>query len=500
MRISDLVKDLSVRLPPGVGSVDVRGLTHDSRQAGPGDLFVAVPGENFDGRRFAPQAAAQGAAAVLGRGEAPESLTIPWLGADDPRSLLGPLSARLFDHPDEQVQLVGVTGTNGKSTIVTLLAEVLSTTGLATGSLGTIGYFFQGQSFSAPSDAGLRTTPEAPILFRVLDGMRREGAAAIAMEVSSHALSLGRVDGARYDVALFTNLTHDHLDFHGDMENYFEAKRRLFDRLKPSGTAVVHLGDPWGRRLATELAGSVPRLITFGPGGDVSVEDSVLDLEGIRGRFRTPRGDLPFSSSLLGAYNLENLLAVMAVVEALELPHDLVAQGIAEATTVQGRLEKVDAGQDFPALVDYAHTPAALESALNSLRKISDRQIAVVFGCGGDRDRDKRPLMGEIAGRLAALPVATSDNPRGEDPMAILKAVENGLKQSANPAYRLVPDRREAIRGAVAVAAGRPDWVVLVAGKGHEEEQIIGDQKLPFSDRDEIRQAIEALSLAGGRR
>jgi UDP-N-acetylmuramoyl-L-alanyl-D-glutamate--2,6-diaminopimelate ligase len=496
MNLRGLLQDSNLEAPPGV-DVEVCGITHDSRRVEAGDLFVAVPGENFDGRRFAPQAVERGAVAVLGRGEAPPELGVPWIAAEDPRAALGPLSARIYGHPDEQLQLVGVTGTNGKSTVVTLLGHVFEAAGLPAGTLGTLGYRFGGKALEAPTDAGLRTTPEAPDLFRTLRRMHEEGARAVAMEVSSHALELGRVDGAHFDAALFTNLTHDHLDFHRTMEAYFAAKRRLFDRLKPGGRSVVHLGDDWGRRLADELRPLDPGLLTCGEGGDVAVIEAKLDLRGVGATFGTPRGRLEVRSPLLGRYNLENLLMTVAVCEALGLDHRAVAAGLAAAGPVPGRLEMVEAGQTFPALIDYAHTPAALEAALRSLRELGDHRIAVVFGCGGNRDQEKRPVMGEIAGRLADLPVATSDNPRGEEPMAILKAVEEGLKQSGNREYRLVPDRREAIRRVAALATGQPGWAVLVAGKGHEEEQIIGGEKRPFSDREELRGALASGYAVG---
>lgn len=504
MRLRQLLDDLPIRPPaakttptetpagPATAAalnMEIRGVTHDSRQVRPGDLFVAVPGEVFDGRKFAPQAATRGAVAVLGRGDAPSDLEVPWLEAEDPRSLLGPLSSRVYGQPHEKLRLVGVTGTNGKSTIVTVMASLLETAGIPSGSLGTLGYRFKGRAFESALAGDVRTTPEAPDLFRILEEMRREGAAAVAMEVSSHALVLGRVEGARYDVAIFTNLSHDHLDFHGDMESYFAAKRQLFNRLKPGGRAVVHLGDAWGRRLAAELA-EVPGTLTFGEGGDVTAVAAELDLESTRGRIRTPRGEFDFVTPLLGRYNLENVLAVTAAAEALGLPLADIAAGLAHQRPVSGRLEAVDGGQNFPAFIDYAHTPAALEAALTSLRELGEHQLVVVFGCGGDRDRTKRSLMGEIAGRLADLPVATSDNPRGEDPMVILRAVESGLRKSGNTQYRLVPDRREAIQRAVNVAASRGKWAVLVAGKGHEEEQIIGGRKIPFSDRKELQNAL----------
>ena len=334
-------------------------------------------------------------------------------------------------------------------------------------------------------------TPEATDLFRTLRRMRDAGARAVAMEVSSHALELGRVRGLGFDLALFTNLSRDHFDFHAGFEAYYEAKRSLFAQLRESGVAVVNVGDPYGRRLAAELS----RVVTYGPGGDVSCEDAELDRHGIRARLATPRGPLRITSRLLGSYNLENLMAAAAAGEALGLPHATIAEGLAARGPLPGRMEPVDAGQPFPALVDFAHTDAALEAAIRSLRELSGDRVIVVFGCGGDRDPGKRALMGRVAGELADLAIATSDNPRGEDPMAILSAVEEGLRQSGNRDYRLLPDRREAIRQAVAKAG--PGWAVLVAGKGHEEVQIVGDRRLPFSDRAELRQALEERFGAG---
>jgi UDP-N-acetylmuramoyl-L-alanyl-D-glutamate--2,6-diaminopimelate ligase len=319
--------------------------------------------------------------------------------------------------------------------------------------------------------------------------MRQAGAAAVAMEVSSHALSLGRVAGASFDVAVFTNLTRDHLDHHGDMEAYFAAKRRLFAHLKPGGRAVVNLDDPYGRRLAEEM----PQALTYGSaeaGAGVTARDVRLGTGGIRATLATPRGEIAVRSPLLGSYNLENLLATAAAAEALGLPHAAIAAAFAAQRPVAGRMEPVDRGQPFPVFVDYAHTEAALAAALRSTRDLSHGRVAVVFGCGGERDPGKRSAMGRIAGELAELPIVTSDNPRREDPLAIIRAVEEGLRASGRP-YRVEPDRRQAIRAAIGAAAGEAGWAVLVAGKGHEEVQVVGERKIPFSDREEIARALE---------
>jgi UDP-N-acetylmuramoyl-L-alanyl-D-glutamate--2,6-diaminopimelate ligase len=481
MRLSELIHGLGVEVLDG-GDPEISGVAHDSRTVEPGDLFVATVGERFDGRAFVRDAVARGAVAVLG--PAPQEgveTDVPWVVTEDPRALLGPLAARAYGHPDRELVLAGVTGTNGKSTVATLLTAILDAAGLPAGFIGTLGYRFGGRTFP-----GGHTTPEASDLFRTLRRMRDAGAGAVAMEISSHALEMGRVQGLELDAAVFTNLSRDHLDYHPDMESYFQSKRRIFGLLKSGARPAVNLDDPWGRRLADDL----PGVLTFGAGGDVEARDVTLDAAGIRGAIRTPRGEFRINSPLLGRYNLANLLAAAAGAETLELPHAAVEQAFAAQQPVPGRMEPVDRGQPFAVFVDYAHTDAALEAALRSAREMEGiEKVAVVFGCGGDRDAGKRPLMGRVSGELADLPVATSDNPRSEDPLSILGAVEEGLKASGNRAYRIVPDRREAIRQALAAAG--PGWAVLVAGKGHEREQIIGERKLPFSDFDEIEKALE---------
>ncbi len=463
----------------------VTGVTHDSRRIAAGDLYVALAGRRFDGWDFAAAAVTAGAVAVAGAPPAaarPAELPVPWLELPEPRAGMAALAAEVHGHPDRDLVMAGVTGTNGKTTVALLMAALLDAAGLPAGFLGTLGPHFREQRFG-----GGHTTPESSDFYRILRAMRDAGARAAAMEVSSHALDVGRVAGAGFDVAVFTNLTRDHLDFHPDMESYFAAKRRLFAQLKPGGRAAVHLDDPYGRRLAAEL----PEALTFGQQqGDVQVRQVTLGAHGTTGTFATPRGPLAFSSPLVGRYNLENLLAAVAAAEALALPQAAIARGIAARRPIPGRMQPVDHGQPFAAFVDYAHTDAALAAALAAVREVAGGgKVAVVFGCGGERDPGKRATMGRIAGELADLTIVTSDNPRGEDPLAIIDAVEVGVKQSGNASYRLLPDRRAAIRAAVDAAG--PGWIVLVAGKGHEQEQILGDRKLPFSDVEELGRAIE---------
>lgn len=494
LSLSELVRGLPVRTVALAGTAaerpadpEVTGVEVDSRRVEPGYLFVAVPGAQVDGRHFARQALEAGASAVVAApGPVPEGWPagVPWLEAEDPRVLAGTLAVRAFGHPERELVLAAVTGTNGKSSVATLLAAVLEAAGHPAGVVGTLGYRFGDERIAAE-----RTTPEAPRLVRLLRRWRDRGAEAVALEASSHALALARLDGLAFDVAIFTNLTQDHFDYHRDAESYFLAKRHLFDLLKPGGRPVVHVGDAWGRRLAGELSDAV----TYGGEGEVQGQvrawDTSLSEGGIRGVIETPRACYEFHSPLLGRYNLENVLAVAAAAEALELPHDAVRQGLARQAPLAGRLEAVGRGAPFPIYVDYAHTPGALEAVLASVAELSGRKIILVFGAGGDRDPGKRAEMGRIAGRLADLPILTSDNPRSEDPLAILSMIEEGVREAGNTAYRVVPDRREAIHRAVAVAG--PDHVVLVTGKGHEEVQEIGDRTIPFSDREEIEKALE---------
>lgn len=489
MRLQELLA--GVADVPSSQDVEVCGIGHDSRRIHEGDLYAAVRGSVFDGRRFAADAVARGAVAVLAEGPPLESLDVPWVSVDALRPLLAPLAARVYDHPERKLNLVGITGTNGKSTVATLVGHVLDAAGWPAGVLGTLGYRFAGRSYDDGADsANRRTTPEATDFFRTLESMRSRGAAAVAMEVSSHALELGRVTGAEFEVAVFTNLSHDHLDFHGDIETYFEAKSRLFAQMKDGGRRVIGIDGEYGRRLAERY----PQALTFGAEGDVRVMEERLGFSGMQLRVRTPRGVLDVSSRLLGAYNRDNVLAAIATGEALDLPLQAIADGVGRQEPLPGRLEPVDVGQAFPALVDYAHTPDALRAVLDSLRQLGDHKLAVVFGCGGDRDPSKRAPMGRIVGERAELPWVTSDNPRSEDPAAIVRQVEEGLRSAGQGDYRVNVDRRQAIRGAVKVAAqgherGQP-WVVLVAGKGHETVQILADGPHPFDDRSELAAAL----------
>ncbi|MDY7102047.1 MAG: UDP-N-acetylmuramoyl-L-alanyl-D-glutamate--2,6-diaminopimelate ligase [Actinomycetota bacterium] len=434
------------------GSVRVSAITHDSRRAGPGTLFCCVPGAVSDGHDHAPAAVEAGAAALVVERILP--LDVPQLLVADARRAMGPLAAELWGRPSEHLDVVGVTGTSGKTTVTHLLAAVLESAGRTPALLGTL--------------SGARTTPEATDLQETLARFRAGGHDSVAMEVSSHALSLHRVDATRFRVAVFTNLGRDHLDFHGTVESYFAAKAELF-RPERADAAVLCLDDPRGRLLAATVDLEVHgyRL------GDA--DDIRTDASGSTFLWRGERVRL----GLLGRHNVLNALAAATTASVLGLADDEIARGLDAAPAVPGRFEPVDAGQDFVVIVDYSHKPEALEHAIDAARDLTAGAVHLVFGCGGDRDRTKRAPMGEIASRLADTVVITSDNPRSEDPAAIAADIRSGAKP--RPGVTVELDRRRAI--SQAVAAAEAGDVVLIAGKGHEATQTIGDRVLPFDDR-----------------
>lgn len=490
MQLPELIDGLPIAPGPGsavLESTEVEGVAHDSRRVKPGDLFVTWKGLSYDGACFLPQAMERGAVAVLTAEPLAVSPPIPSLIADQPREVLGDLAARVYRHPDRRLRLVGITGTNGKTTVASLLAAMLEADGRPSACLGTLGYRFRQRRIESA-----RTTPEASDLLRLLQESHQEGARDLVMEVSSHALAQGRVAAVRFDVAVFLNLSRDHLDFHADMEEYFAHKSRLFELLKDDGRCVVNVGDDWGRRLAERLPGA----LTFGETGavhyGVTAAGTALHVgaHGVSGRIVTPRFEARFESPLLGPYNAENLLAATAAAEALELSRSAVETALCRHPAVEGRMESVRAGQPYPVIVDYAHTDAALRAALRAMRSLGDDRVLVVFGCGGGRDRGKRALMGRAAGELADYSILTSDNPRDEDPHAILKAVEEGLISVGEVAYEVIEDRRQAIRRAIELASSAR-WAVLIAGKGHETVQIVGSEQHPFVDAVEAAKAIE---------
>jgi UDP-N-acetylmuramoyl-L-alanyl-D-glutamate--2,6-diaminopimelate ligase len=468
----------------GNGMIDIASISYDSRRVSTGDLFAAIRGERFDGTRFIEESARQGAVAFLVPENADRSGEGTYIYAENVREALALASRNFFGSPDERLKVVGITGTNGKTTTSYLIHGILDSAGIASGLIGTVQYLVGGQIISAA-----RTTPESPDLFGLLDGMVKAGCAACIMEVSSHALALHRVSGVKMEVGVFMNLTRDHLDFHKDMDDYFRAKAVMFEKGMVRNN-VVNRDDPYGARLIKEAGESA---LTFGmQAGDVHPKGTVNSDEwGNRFLLKTPWGEVQVNTTLPGMFNVYNVMAAVGACGLLGLETDAIAAGLSGVKRVPGRFEMVDRGQPWTAVVDYAHTPDALQNLLINSRAITKGRVIVVFGCGGDRDRSKRPLMGEIAGRLADVVYVTSDNPRSEDPESIIKDILEGLDNARGVVNRM-PDRREAI--GLAVREARPGDMLLVAGKGHENYQIIGERILPFSDADELIRAIDQVA------
>ena len=459
-------------------------------------MFFALRGAAVDGHDFIEAALAAGATAVVLERERALPPGVAGILVADARLAMARAAAAFFGHPTADIPVVGVTGTNGKTTVTYLVEAILRAAGKNPAVLGTINYRFGNQQ--RPS---LHTTPESVDLLATIAEFRGAGADALVMEVSSHALEQRRVDGVRFDVGVFTNLTPEHLDYHGTMANYLSSKQRFFTELLPSsrGRGVLNLDDP---RVA-ELAASLPEALTCGrqAAAAVRAEAVTLSLQGITARVITPAGALQLRSRLLGEFNLQNLLCAVAVGTALDLPLEVMARGLAEAPQVPGRLEQVDNQRQALLVVDYAHTPDALEKVLATLVALQPRRLLTVFGCGGDRDRTKRPVMGAIAARHSDLVVVTSDNPRTEQPLAIIEEIKAGVlkeipqewslaeaAQGTGKGFVCLPDRRGAID--FAVDQLQPGDLLLVAGKGHEDYQILGRERIHFDDREELRRAL----------
>jgi UDP-N-acetylmuramoyl-L-alanyl-D-glutamate--2,6-diaminopimelate ligase len=494
MKLSAIMEGTGARGDLG-GDPEIAGIAGDSREVVPGAVFFALPGAVQDGHAFAAEAARRGAVAVVAERAvacAPAHLLL----APSARRAMAIAAANLHGRPGAALRLAGVTGTNGKTTVAYLLEACAHAAAVPTGVLGTVTHRWPGAERSAS-----HTTPESTAVQEILAAMRAAGAKLAVLEVSSHALSQERVAGLRFAVAGFTNLTRDHLDYHGDMERYFAAKRRLFsEHLAPDGVAVVNVRDPAGARLADQL-GPGRRVLRFGGRVDDALRAREVrsGLSGTAATLETPAGALEVRSPLVGAHNLENLLCAAGMALALGLPPEAVARGLSACAGAPGRLERF-AARGVTAFVDYAHTDDALAGALAAIRALAPRRLLCVFGCGGDRDRGKRPLMGEAAARGADLVVVTSDNPRTEDPLAIIGGILPGLERAGmrplsadalrrgDRGFVVEPDRRAAI--ALAAAAAADGDAILVAGKGHESHQTIGTERLAFSDREETRRAL----------
>jgi UDP-N-acetylmuramoyl-L-alanyl-D-glutamate--2,6-diaminopimelate ligase len=490
--------------------VEVTGLAYDSREVAPGDLFFCVSGFQSDGHRFAPEAVRAGAAALVV--ERPLSLGVPEVLVASARAAMAPAAARFYGEPARRLRVVGVTGTNGKTTTAYLVHALLEAGGEQCGLLGTVKSVIGGEERQVA-----RTTPEAIDLQEDLRAMLDGGDVACAMEVSSHALELGRVDAIPFAAAIFTNLTQDHLDFHADMEEYFQAKRRLFVSAQAPAVSVLNVGDEYGRRLAAEVQGA----LTFGvqEPADYTATDVRCGFDGCSFTLQTPAGQRELTLPMPGRFNVANALGALAAAHALGVDLDVLVAALERGVHVPGRFEPVEEGQEFAVLVDYAHTPDSLENVLRAARELveshDEGRVVCVFGAGGDRDRGKRPLMGEIAARLSDVAIVTSDNPRSEDPEQIIKEILGGVvpgggEVGASPGagsptragtadVRSNSDRRAAIEQAIA-SARRGD-VVVIAGKGHEQGQEFADgRKLPFDDVAVARAALGELAQGAGAR
>jgi UDP-N-acetylmuramoyl-L-alanyl-D-glutamate--2,6-diaminopimelate ligase len=473
-------------------SCPVRSITDDSRAVTEGSLFVAVKGERVDGHEFVEQAIKAGAVAVVAQGAVPSG-PLPFVRVADSRRALGLLGSRFHGDPSTHLKMIGVTGTNGKTTTTYLCKALLEGVGRQVGLIGTVGYQIGQETLPAS-----HTTPGALDLQSLLAKMVERGLTAAVMEVSSHALALDRTAGCEYDVAVFTNLTQDHLDFHRTMDEYYEAKLRLFTGLgggqKSGKRALVNMDDPRGKAIKAVCPVPVWGYALHSP-ADLKAERVRLSLAGTRFTAATPAGSFTVESRLVGEHNVYNLLGAVGVALHDGATFDQIREAAAKITNVPGRFERVSSEQDFTVVVDYAHTEDALLRLLTTAQTLKTGRIITVFGCGGDRDRGKRPKMGRVAVEYSDVVVLTSDNPRTEDPMAILHEVEIGVRDALvsrnHVQYRLVPDRREAIGAAIREAHGGD--MVLIAGKGHEDYQIIGTKKFHFDDREVAREAIQQL-------
>ncbi len=465
-------------------SIPVTGLEYDSRKVRKGGVFFAFPGEHVDGHRYVPMARAAGAAAIVSERSAPDGDRGVWVQVRHGRRALAAAALAFYDDPDQRIRLIGVTGTNGKTTTAYLADSVLRSAGTTTGLVGTTGYRIGDRWLPAAN-----TTPESLDLVRMLEELERRSGTHMTLEASSHALRLGRISGFHFDTAVFTNLTQDHLDFHGDMESYFQSKRMLFEGNGPRPrAAVVNTDDAYGRRLL-EIEGIQALAFSVRGPADIRAVEAESTYDGLKIRAATPQGEILLRSPLVGWFNVANILAAVGVGLAQEMDLQTISRGIEACAAVPGRFEIIREGQPFLVAVDYAHTDDALRNLISAARRLAPAggRILTVFGCGGDRDRVKRPLMGAAAGELSDRVILTSDNPRTEDPMRILADAEVGL-QRVDADYAREPDRRKAIAKALNEAV--PGDIVLIAGKGHETYQQIGDEKLPFDDRETARELL----------
>ncbi len=497
MRLSQLIEGIDNCRVAGDLDVEVKGLAYDSRKVKPGYLFVAIKGHRLDGHQFVEEAIGRGACGVVVQDSAALDHDMALKGGNralirvpDSRRALSRLSVNYYGRPFERLALIGITGTNGKTTTTYLLESILREAGAEPGVIGTINYRFKGRSKKAPV-----TTPESLDLMEILNEMAEAGVSHVVMEVSSHALDQGRVQDCPFKVRVFTNLSRDHLDYHRTMEDYFQAKARLFkvsaDYEIPGITAVINMDSPEGKRL---LGLTKIPAISYGLNAKAHVRAEQINStrEGMEFRLKGPQGEADIFSPLLGEFNIYNILAASSAAMALGVDLEGIKRGIKAVKCIPGRMERVDNAKGLFIVVDYAHTPEALSRVLEALRPLVTGRIITVFGCGGDRDKGKRAMMGQVALLLSDMVIITSDNPRTEDPISIISAIEDGVaKSGAKCPYDIHADRKEAIKAALQMAG--PDDLVLIAGKGHEDYQIIGTTTRPFDDRKVARELASTL-------
>lgn len=503
--LNDVVRRLRKFSIYGKSEVELLGITHDSRKIQPGWMFVAIPGDKADGHNFIATSVDRGAVAIVAEREPDRNFPLEsnaWITVESSRDSLGYLASAIYGDPTREMSLIGITGTNGKTTLTYLLESIAKCAAHKTGVVGTISYRWEGVEISAPN-----TTPEASDLQKMFREMRNAGVSKAFMEVSSHGLRMGRLNGCDFDIGLFTNLTQDHLDYHLDMEDYYQAKKLLFSELltasgKKNRVAIINADDPYGQRLLSEISGL--DVFSFGSSGDCDFHplDVRITTAGISGSIATPAGPIEIESCLTGAFNLSNIMAAVAVSSSIGITPDVINKGIARLRVVPGRLQRVVSPRGH-VFVDYAHTPNALANVLDALRKSCSGRIITLVGCGGDRDRAKRPLMGEQAAMASDFVLITSDNPRSENPLDIIDQIEPGVKKCglefirpdddvpvALPSgkYTVIPDRGQAIKWVVRGLSEND--TLLVAGKGHETYQEIKGVRYPFDDSEELRKAF----------
>ena len=478
-KLKTLFNNIEAGLPDEAADLIIREIQYDSRKIQSGDLFVAVRGFKTDGHHYLRDVQAKDAAAAVVE-EKDEQLKIPQIVVKNCRETLPLLAYNYYELDSLNLKIIGITGTNGKTTASYLLRSIMEAAQLPAGVVGTIAYTYGATQKSAPN-----TTPESLDLYRMLSEMEKNGLKSCVMEVSSHALSLNRVDGLKFDAALFTNLGRDHMDFYDSVEDYFSAKAKLFYQVKKDGAAVINYDDPYGQRLMEMIEG---RVVTYGLNKEaqVTVLEKSMDIRGTKLLVRTSENSFEVRSKLIGEFNIYNILSAIAAAYAMDIPKEAIISGIGALEMVPGRMQSFEIKPGVLAIIDYAHAPEALKNALMTVREITEKRLIVVFGAGGDRDRGKRPLMGQIAEELADVVIVTSDNPRTEDPQAIINDVLSGMKLPEK--RKVMADRRQAIAEAVKMA--QQGDVVLVAGKGHESYQEINGVRRDFNEEKIIRESL----------